>query len=579
LSYTSAVDAPWSVSPTSIAAFIAFIGILIFVHELGHFLAAKYFDVKVVKFSLGFGPPLIAFKKGETTYQIAAIPLGGFVKMVGDNPADDIAPEDQARAFTTAPIYQRAIIAMAGPAFNLIFPVMCFFAYNVLGPKVVSPVVGQLEIGQPAERAGLKTGDRIVAVDGERVWSFKRLIELISVRPGEEVSLTIEREGKHIDAKVVPEAVQDVNFFGAPEVRGIIGVSRTRVGTRIGVAVAAKNSGGFVTGDRILSIDRKPVEMGEQIDPAFRAAAGQTIEVKVARPKSLASGDLLYAAAEDPAVLTVPVPEGATGMADLGLAESEAFVRGIVPGGAADRAGLRPGDRVVAVAGREVRLFWSLLTELKRAGKDPLEVTVERDGERKTLSLVAEPVECEHEVTKQSQVTYDPGIGIGPFAAGGPCMQLESRLQLFSHWSSTVPPEMEEAKLGLIEAFVSSVRQTGEVIGFVAIGLFKLFSRQISMDNVGGPLQLFKLAAQAAEVGVFAYLRTLAFISVNLGLINLLPIPIFDGGHLVFCAIEAVKRRPVSLRTRETAGLIGLVLLIALLVIALRNDIMNLGIF
>ncbi len=287
----------------------------------------------------------------------------------------------------------------------------------------------------------------------------------------------------------------------------------------------------------------------------------------------------MYAAAERPVTLKVPVPTGATSMADLGLAESEAFVRGVVPGGAADRAGLRPGDRVLSVGGRRIRLFWSFLTEVKHAGQDPVDLVIERNGEEKTLTLVNDEIQCEHEVTKQSQTTYDPGVGIGPFAAGSPCLQLDARLQLFSHWSSSVPPEIEDAHLSVVEALTASVRQTGEVIGFVAVGLFKLFSRQISMDNVGGPLQLFKLAAQAAEVGVFAYLRTLAFISVNLGLINLLPIPIFDGGHLMFCAIEAVKRRPVSLRTRETAGLIGLVLLLALLVLALRNDILNLGIF
>jgi regulator of sigma E protease len=568
------VDAPWSVTPSSIAAFIAFIGILIFVHELGHFLAAKYFDVKVVKFSLGFGPPLIAFKRGETTYQIAAIPLGGFVKMVGDNPADEIAPEDMARAFTSAPIYQRTVIALAGPVFNLVFPVMCFFAYNLLGPRVVSPVVGQLEIGQPAERAGLETGDRIVAVDGDRVWSFERLIELISVRPGEPVTLSVEREGRRIEKEVVPESVPDTSFFGAPEVRGIIGVSRTRVGTRIGVTRMPSH---FVTGDRIVSIAGKAVAMGEELDPAFRAHRGETIRVIVARPSPEVAGDLLFAAVEPPVELEVRVPEDFETHRDLGLDASEAFVRGLVPGGAAARAGLRPGDQIVAVGGRRVRLFWSFLIEMRKAMDQPVDVTFARNGVERTVQIRNDRVECQHDVTKQMRTSYDSGVGIGPFTPGGACRLLDVRLQAYSNWSSSVPPETEEVELTLGEAMTTSVRQTGDVIGVVAIGLFKLFSREIPLDNVGGALQLFKLAAQAAEVGVFAYLRTLAFISVNLGLINLLPIPIFDGGHLMFCAIEAVKRRPVSLRTRETAGLIGLVLLLALLVLALHNDIKSLG--
>jgi len=169
------LDAPWSFGPTSIAAFIVFIGVLIFVHELGHFLVAKLFDIKVSKFSLGFGPPLIAFERGETTYQVAVVPLGGFVKMVGEHPDEPLPEEDRDRAFSTAPLYQRALVAMAGPAFNLVFPIVCFFAYNVLGPQVEAPVVGQVAPGRPAAEAGLRAGDRIVAVDGRRTYSFERV--------------------------------------------------------------------------------------------------------------------------------------------------------------------------------------------------------------------------------------------------------------------------------------------------------------------------------------------------------------------------------------------------------------------
>ncbi len=573
------MDAPWSVSPTSIAAFILFIGVLIFVHELGHFLAAKYFDIKVVKFSLGFGPSIISFQKGETTYQIAAIPLGGFVKMVGDNPADEVAPEDEARAFTTAPIHQRAIVALAGPLFNLIFPVICFFAYNVVGPKVISPVVGQLEIGKPADLAGLQTGDRIVAVDGSRVWGFRRLRELVEKNSGEPIALTILREDKRFDVKVKPEATPQTDMFGKRETRGRIGVSQARVGTRIGVWSQSKNKGGFLTGDRIISIGGKRVSKSEQLAPEVRKSAGKQVEVWVSRPQPLMAGDLLFANNATPTKLSVPIPEGAKTIEDIGLRPSETFIRGVVPGGAADRAGLRPGDQIIGVAGNKIRLFWSFLTELKGAEDKPLKLEVARDGKVLNLTLQATKVKCMHQVTRMESENFDPGVGVGPFEEGSPCQVLGRRNQYFSHWPSSVAPEVEEAHLTLLEALQTSVRQTVEVIGFVALGLYKLFARQISVNNVGGPLQLFKLAAQAVELGIFQYLQTLALISVNLGLINLLPIPIFDGGHLLFCAIEAVKRRPVSLRTREAASLVGLVLLLALLVLALRNDILSLEIF
>ena len=158
------MDVNWT--PQTVAAVLAFIGMLVFVHELGHFLTAKFFDIKVLKFSLGFGPPLVAFTRGETTYQIAAIPLGGFVKMAGDNPHEEVAPEDHARSFMGAPVYQRAIVSFAGPAMNLLFPVLCFFAYNILEPEEQVAEVGTVELGTPAARAGLQRGDRILSIAG-----------------------------------------------------------------------------------------------------------------------------------------------------------------------------------------------------------------------------------------------------------------------------------------------------------------------------------------------------------------------------------------------------------------------------
>lgn len=572
------MEAPWSFGPSAVAAFIVFIGVLIFVHELGHFLAAKYFNIKVLKFSLGFGPSLLSFTRGETTYQIAAIPLGGYVKMVGDVPGEDVHPDDRGRSFTSAPIYQRAVVALAGPAFNLVFPILCFFAYNVLGPQVIAPIVGQIEIGQPADRAGLKPGDRIVAVDGHRTWSFRRITELISARPGRQVPLEVERDGQQLNLVVTPDAIRDENLFGSPEERGIIAVSTTREGTRVGV-VDPQKALGFTTGDQVLSVDGHGVTTSDQLVRAIKQAAGKKVAIVVSRPEPKVAGDLLYASAGQPLTLELEIPADATGLAELGLASSEMFLRKLVPGGAADRAGLRPGDQILAVNGRAIRLFWSYLLEQKNAADKPLKLTVARDGQTQEVELVAEAKTCVHDVTKKPTTLYDPGLGLGDLGPEASCSTLQERQQTLAHWSSVVAPETEEARLTLPEALWASVRQTGEVIGFVGTGLFKLFSAEISVDNVGGPIQLFKLAAQAAEVGVFAYLRMLALISVNLGLINLLPIPIFDGGHLVFCLVEAIKRQPVSLRAREAASIIGIAILVALLVLALRNDILSLGIF
>ncbi|MEQ8279011.1 MAG: RIP metalloprotease RseP [Deltaproteobacteria bacterium] len=566
---------PWSFGPSAVAAFIVFIGILIFVHELGHFLAAKYFDIKVTKFSLGFGPALVRFQYGETIYQIAAIPLGGYVKMVGDNPGEEVEPEDRDRAFTTAALHQRAIVALAGPTFNLVFPIVCFFAYNLLGPTVPSPIVGQMEIGDPADVAGLEPGDRIIEVDGERTWSFHRITELISARPGQKTPIKVERDGQEVALEVTPKTIRRQDPFGETTDWGIIGVVGASHGTGIGVAFPAANQGGFATGDELMKIGDDEVKRGEELARTFKKYAGQTVPVVVARPEPLAAGSLLYATAPVPRTLSVPVPAEFARIEDVGIAQSEMFLRRVIEDGAADRAGLAAGDQILEVDGRRVQLFWSFVEAVRAAEDRPLPIVVRRGGERVEVTLKNDRHGCTQQAKEEVQDFWDPGVGLGWEGESTTCVAMNDRIQLMSHWTSAMPPRTEVARLTIGEAFVSGVEQTGQVIGFVGLGIYKLLSGQISSKNVGGPIALFKFAAQAAEIGIFAYLRLLALISVNLGLINLLPIPIFDGGHLAFVAIEAIKRRPISMRTREIATLVGFVLIAVLFIIATRNDILS----
>ena len=369
--------------PQAFAAFIAFIGILIFVHELGHFLAAKLFDIKVVKFSLGFGPPLIAFKWGETVYQIAAVPLGGFVKMVGDNPHDEVDPSDEPRAFTRAPIYQRALVAIAGPLFNFLFPVICFFAYNVVGPEVLAPEVGSVEPGQPAAIAGLQAGDRIVSVDGQRTWSFQRLVELIQDRPGRPARLEVERDGERVQLEVVPEARQDRDPFGQRREVGIIGVASRRIGTRVGVVDATRAPEGLETGDAILGVGETPVTDLVELENALRSHAGRTVTLTRSRIEALEAGSLLTAQRAVPASVTVAIPDDFAGLPSIGLAPSESFVRTVVPGSAADRAGIRANDQVLSIDGRKVHHFWAFQLALAKAEDTPVRVALGRDGQRR----------------------------------------------------------------------------------------------------------------------------------------------------------------------------------------------------
>jgi len=560
----------------AVAAFNVFIGVLTFVHELGHFLAAKLFNIKVLKFSLGFGPPLIAFRRGETSYQIAAVPLGGYVKMLGDNPHDDVDPREAARAFTRAPIYQRAIVAIAGPLFNFLFPVICFFAYNVVGPEVLAPEVGSVEPGQPAAKAGLRAGDRIVSVDGHRTWSFQRLVELIQARPRQSAALTVERDGREVDLEIVPDAREDRGPFGKRRQIGIIGVASRRVGTRIGVVDAARAPADMATGDEVLRVGDKPVTDLVELQAELLANAGQKVELEVSRRRGLQAGGLLTAQQTQLKVAQIDVPSDFEGLASMGLAPSELFVRSVVPSSAADRGGIRPEDQIVSVDDHPVHHFWAFQLAVAKAEEKPVQVGFRRDGELKTVTLTNDAVECFNEMTGNEEVRYLAGFGVRPAGERPDCRAVQFGEVTLANWDSSAPARIETPRLSLVEAGVEAVRQTLAVIGLVAKGLFMLLSGQISASNVGGPLSMFGVAAAAAEQGLLQYLRTLALISVNLGLVNLLPIPILDGGHLMFCAVEAIQRKPVSLRTRELASMVGLVLLFAVLVLALHNDFLRL---
>ncbi len=573
------MDAPWSFGPTSVAAFILFIGVLIFVHELGHFLAAKLFDIKVVKFSLGFGQPLIAFTHGETTYQIAMVPLGGFVKMVGEHPGEELPPEDRARSFSSAPVGQRAIVALAGPAFNLAFPVLCFFAYNLLGPTVAIPIIGQVEPGRPAARAGLRPGDQFLAVDGVRTYSFSRVQELVSARPNETLQIRIQRGDEVLDLPMTPDATVSESIFGNRVEKGIIGVALTPLGTRVGIDDPRLAPEGLRTGDRIAAVAGNPVTQTGELVQALAKHRGRAIEMMVARSESRRAGDLLLASQEEMVSVSAEVPAGFDQLADLGLAPASGFVRSVVPGGAADRAGIAPGDRIIAVDGTPVGAVWGFYVRMEEAEGAPMEVTIRRGGAEKTVTVRPEATSCIHAVSRNTQAAWDSGLGAGSLPSPPSCDAVALRQQRLGAWSSTAPIQTEQVRLSLGESFTGAVRQTGAVIGTITTGLFKIFTGGVSLDNVGGPGTVFKVTAQAVEAGWLQYLFIMALVSVNLGLVNLLPIPLFDGGHLLFCLVEAVKRRPVSMRTRELANIVGLVVIVALLLLALRNDILSLGFF
>ena len=347
----------------SILAAVVGLGVLIVFHEFGHFLLAKLSGVGVLTFSVGFGPKLWVKKKGETEYALSAFPLGGYVKMVGEDPEEEVKAVDLERSFAHKSLLKRTAIVAAGPGFNLLLAVfLLMVVFLFYGVPVLSNLVGAVEPDSPAAQAGIQKGDRIVAVDGQAVTAWDDLSSAIKHSGGQPLALRVQRSGEEVAMTVQPRKREVKNIFGELKEDWMIGI-------------------------------------GSQV--------------------SIEKGD-------------------------PGLAVSKAFIQ-----------------------------------------------------------------------------TY------------------------------------EYSKLTLI-------------------GLYKMITREVSPRNLGGPILIAQMAGQQAQEGIGSFLAFLAVLSINLGVLNLLPVPVLDGGHLFFFAVEAVIGRPVSLKYREKAQQVGIFLLLLLMIFAFANDIFRL---
>lgn len=537
--------------------FVLLIGVLVFVHEGGHFLVAKLFKVKVHVFSLGFGPRLFGLRGKETDYRVSAVPIGGYVKMLGEDPSEVVKAEDAGRAFTDKPRWQRFCIIVAGPFMNLIFPLFLHFGVGLTIDRVAPPDVGFVVPGMPGAAAGLEPGDRITAIDGEPVESFDEVVAIVSPQPGRALEIELVRDGRPIRRTITPSAVRrSVVVPSEKETVGQIGVYAAYVAPVVGIDDPRSPAAlaGLRTFDRIEAIDGARIERFADASRAVAKAAGRTIELAVRHLKPDAAApfdDADYAA--QPAIARVEVPYSAKGLAGIGALEPGDFVAHVEPDGPAARIGLRRGDRLLTLDGDLAgavqierglgaapdichALAWSRQGELFSR---PYRLTFVPAGKKKDLGV--------------AQDAYVNGFSVHmPF--------VDSRIDNPARLSGAIRYAIAETRDGM---------------RLIAIGFKLLFRREVSLESIGGPLMIGQLAGMAGQEGAVPFIWMMALISLNLGIINLLPIPILDGGQILIIAVEAVIRRPLSRKLKERIMLVGLALLIALMLFATRNDIMR----
>ncbi|WNG35345.1 RIP metalloprotease RseP [Archangium violaceum] len=534
--------------------FILLLGVLITVHELGHFLVAKACGVKVVRFSIGFGPKLFGFTKGDTEYQVAILPLGGYVKMAGDSPYEEMSPEDAQRGFLNASPWKRALIVAAGPFFSLAFPVIIYFFVFVGAHEAISTRVGFVDPAMPAAAAGIRPGDRIIAVDGEKVQTFDDLRSAFVGRFDRSLPITVERDGTQFIANVTPRKVIESNPVESVE-RGQIGIQPARKPAVVGVPPGSPAAqAGLKTFDRILSINGVSIPDEAAFLEQIAKAQGP-LELTVQRSQSVEVGASI---GQVPSVvkLTVPRQQG-EGFAALGVESSDLYVVAVSPGSVAEKAGLRAGDRLVSFNGQPLNSFNVLAAELSTLKDQSFQLAWRSaaDGQEHTQTLSQALRTSKDELGQESSRLE---LGVRPWLPSG---------------AELLPLDTVTVQVSIPEALRQSVVIVPKIVGQMVTVIGRIVSGQMSTKTLGGPVMMYQLASKSAEQGWESYLHLMAVISINLGVMNLLPIPILDGFGLLSALWEGIRRRPISVRVREMANVVGLVLLVALMVMAFYNDV------
>ncbi|PRQ03718.1 putative zinc metalloprotease [Enhygromyxa salina] len=548
---------------TKILAFILLIGPLIFIHELGHLLAAKLVDVKVGRFSIGFGPPLLRRTIGETEYCLAPIPLGGYVTLLGQNPHEDVPDQDRDRALSNKPLWARYFVLAAGPFANLVVPVLLYFFFFLTHALQPPPVIGTVLDGSAAALAGLEPGDRIVEIDGDDVRSWKEMQTKVAASPDVELRIEIEKQGKRVERFVTPRRTFVENPLGVPEPRGLLGVYAHFYAPQIGIIDPSSPAyeGGLRTGDVITSIDGEPVRTVEELQTLIAKPPDSLVRLTYLRPNPTAFqlGTLLWFESNHAQLLprqdTRARPSAGPGESSpTGLLPANTFVRAVDHDSPAARAGLLPGDRVLEVDGQAVTRWESVANILDRAQDKPVTLRVQSLGGEPRELTVKQDIRTRKDIYK-TKFTF-LYLGAEPYGI--------SRA-----------PDLEPIRGRFTYATRASWGETVYMLEMMWTALRQMITLQRGVEDLSSVVGIFAFAGTAAEQGPTEFLMLMALISLNLAFVNLLPIPILDGGHLLFFTIEAIRRKPLGQRAREIASAIGLVVVLLLMLIALRNDVMR----
>ena len=447
---------------TTLVAFLFALALLIFVHELGHYSVARWCGVKVLRFSIGFGKPLLRFTVGadRTEWTISPIPLGGYVRMLDEREGGpgSVEAHEVHRAFNRQSLGKRAAIVIAGPLANFLLAIGLYASLGMVGIEEPAAALGDPIVGSQAAAAGLRAGDRVTAIDGREIRSMPEFrLRLIDAVVEKRVArLVVQRDGQPLQVSL--------------------------------------DTGGLGSGE---------------LDKDFMRSLG------------------------------------------LELAGGVVSIGSVLPDGSAAKAGLLAGDEIVSVEGRPLGRATDLIDVLRESAEREVVLSIRRTGVEQRIVVVPQ--------AQRSERPEDAGRSVGRIGAA-----LQNRV------------EMVRVDHGPIDAIGYGARQTWDMSWFSLRMLGKMLTGDLSWRNLSGPVAIADYAGQSAKVGAFAYVAFLALISVSLGVLNLLPVPVLDGGHLVYYGLEAIKGRPLSERFMQVTQKAGLAAVVGLMAVALFNDLSRL---
>lgn len=555
-----------------ILAGIILLGVLVAFHELGHFLFAKALGVRVLTFSIGFGPKIWGFTKGETEYRLSAIPLGGYIRMFGESLEEELTEDEKKISFMHQAIWKKSLIAFAGPLFNFILPVILLFFLLLGKEQTMAPRIGTLVKDGAADRAGLKVDDLIKSVNGQPIVSFNDLADLIAKNPGTELSFDLSRKTalglENLNVKVKPDGKSSMNPLEKGERVGRIGIMPA-----IEKPVILLNDespwakAGLKSFDEIKKIGDKDISSANDLMLALPLAPGVLIQVERQNNDVVEKIDI-HSPSINSFVGDLSIDGTVNDLEDknqawlkqaqeqwqknAGLSLANGTITEITSGSVAENLGLKIKDRIVSLDGELYLSSMQLQQAFVSDAKNTHVLGIIRPNGTGFLTKVAIPSEKVDKIDMNSDGTSMLGLKImDGFKAG----------------------EVIERNIGPLEALKKAFDQTVSIAVMTAKSLWLLIKRDVPASQIGGPIMLFDVASQAAKKGLEFYIFIMCLLSVNLGLLNLLPIPALDGGHLLLFSIEAVQRKPLTAKTRAIATQIGIAILLTLMAFALFNDL------